>query len=56
MNIRFKKGMKLKDLLFIVIVAGVAAHASLWLINESAEVFYESSVYKLTGHNQQLEK
>lgn len=43
-----KKGLKLKEALFWVVFAGVAAHAALWLIAESTNNFYEASIYKMT--------
>jgi len=44
-----RRSIKLKEALFWVILAGVAAHASIWLIHKSAVAFYETSVYRLTG-------
>jgi hypothetical protein len=44
-----RRELKLKEALFWVILAGVAAHATLWLAIESTQGFYEASVYKLTG-------
>lgn len=44
-----RKTLTLKEALMWVVLAGVAGHVSLWLINNSADVFYEASVYKLTG-------
>jgi hypothetical protein len=43
-----KKGLKLKEALFWVILAGVAAHTALWLVAEASDNFYDASVYKLT--------
>ena len=42
-NFGFRKGMKLKEALFWVIFAGVAAHVSLYLINYSTETFFDGS-------------
>ncbi len=39
--------MKLKEALFWVIFAGVAAHTTLLLVAEASNNFYDVSVYKI---------
>jgi hypothetical protein len=51
MNEKRKNKMKYKDALLWVLLAGVAAHISLWLINESANAFYDLSY---TGSSNQI--
>jgi hypothetical protein len=54
MKIRKKRSLTVKEALLWVILAGVAAHTSLWLISEAANNFYTTSVSNLTGNRAEL--
>ena len=47
-NFGIRRGMKLKEALFWVVFAGVAAHASLYIINYGTDLFFDRSIEVLT--------